>query len=965
MKDFFISYNRHDKQWAEWIAWTLEEAGYTVVVEVWDFKPGGNFVLYMQAALTQSQTTIAVLSEHFLSAVYVYPEWATAFAQDPQGTQRKLIPVKVDECAPPGLLASIVYVDLVDCEVGAAQQRLLTGVSEGRLKPTSSPPYPGKASKRSVPNPVPFPGVITHSLTDTSPTPPTPPLSLSAYDAQTWVGRDELIADLTQKLESGYRILVLTGITGIGKTALAEHLVVNVQNKGVPFHRLNFDDRGQGRDFLSGALSLLPKLGEVVTTADQQDPQNALQHLLTALRSKPFLIQIDSLELLLEGSEEGGWSAFRDGLWVDFLQQLLAGQECQSQLLLTTQAVPEALETEGYKYPQYWDQQVVSGLAEDEQLALFSKNGLEPDQEGVETLRRLGKLYDGHPLVLQVIAKDILSRPFNGDVQRYWQHYQAEFDEGERDRRRGNSPRSLQLRVKQRVEASLKRLPADAYQMVCRASVYRRPVPESFWVQLVGEMTESEPWSALEVLRGHNLVEEAFRGDGVLLLRQHNLVRGVARQLLRSEPGEWQVAHQTAAQVWLRDYEPEAGAPNLEQLRGKLEAFHHYCEVEDWEAAKGILIDEGAGLQLYNWSYYREMLPLFERLLGKVGAAVDVVCEKSIGNAYLQLSDYPRAIQRYQQSLATAREISDRDGEGRALGNLGIVYGRLSDYPQAIEYHQQSVTIAREIGNRQGEGIALGNLGNAYYFLGDYPQAIEYHQQSLTIKREIGNRQGEGNSLGNLGNAYYSLGDYPRAIAYHEQQLTLTREIGDRQGEGNALGSLGAAYEKLGDYPQAIEYCQQFLTIAREIGYRQGEGNSLGNLGNAYYFLGDYPKAIEYQQQSLTIAREIGDRQGEGIALENWGETLLRLKQYPEAQQHLQAALDTFKALGFREGEAEALHSLAELYHQTGHPDLALDHCTQALTLSRELGIPLLKECEDFLATLQAETDTSTEPDAH
>ena len=31
MKDFFISYNQADRAWAEWIAWILEEAGYTVV----------------------------------------------------------------------------------------------------------------------------------------------------------------------------------------------------------------------------------------------------------------------------------------------------------------------------------------------------------------------------------------------------------------------------------------------------------------------------------------------------------------------------------------------------------------------------------------------------------------------------------------------------------------------------------------------------------------------------------------------------------------------------------------------------------------------------------------------------------------------------------------------------------------------------------------------------------------------
>ncbi|MDX2213331.1 MAG: toll/interleukin-1 receptor domain-containing protein [Oculatellaceae cyanobacterium bins.114] len=53
-KDFFVSYNRHDKTWAEWVAWILEEAGYTVVIQAWDFRPGGNFVLDMQRAASSS-----------------------------------------------------------------------------------------------------------------------------------------------------------------------------------------------------------------------------------------------------------------------------------------------------------------------------------------------------------------------------------------------------------------------------------------------------------------------------------------------------------------------------------------------------------------------------------------------------------------------------------------------------------------------------------------------------------------------------------------------------------------------------------------------------------------------------------------------------------------------------------------------------------------------------------------------
>ena len=160
MKDFFISYNLHDKAWAEWIAWTLEEAGFTVIVEAWDFQPGGNFALYMDRAVREAKQTIAVLSQQFLDANYVHPEWAAAFARDPQGLQRKLIPVRVGECEPAGLLAQIVYVDLVGVPEFEAKQRLLNGLKE-RARPDEKPSFPGAVtpkSERVEPEPVAFPG---------------------------------------------------------------------------------------------------------------------------------------------------------------------------------------------------------------------------------------------------------------------------------------------------------------------------------------------------------------------------------------------------------------------------------------------------------------------------------------------------------------------------------------------------------------------------------------------------------------------------------------------------------------------------------------------------------------------------------------------------------------------------------------------------------------------------------------
>ncbi|SRR5256885_16655553 len=79
-KDFFVSYNKADRYWGEWIAWQLEEAGFSVVIQAWDFRPGSNFILEMQKAATEAERTIAVLSNGYLDALYTQPEWAAAFA---------------------------------------------------------------------------------------------------------------------------------------------------------------------------------------------------------------------------------------------------------------------------------------------------------------------------------------------------------------------------------------------------------------------------------------------------------------------------------------------------------------------------------------------------------------------------------------------------------------------------------------------------------------------------------------------------------------------------------------------------------------------------------------------------------------------------------------------------------------------------------------------------------------------
>jgi tetratricopeptide (TPR) repeat protein len=214
--DFFVSHAGSDRAWAEWVAWQLADAGFSVELDVWDWAAGQNFVTAMSDALDGSDRVVALFSAaYFDRSRYTTQEWTVAALHFP-GMANRLVPVRVEDVPAaemPAVLRPLVFRDVFGVDAKQARQVLLEAVA-GPRRPDDEPMFPGQGT----------PGGVS-SLGASGPRIPGSMPRVWSVPARNpgFTGRDGLLAAVRDRLLSGDRAVVqaLQGMGGVGKTQLA------------------------------------------------------------------------------------------------------------------------------------------------------------------------------------------------------------------------------------------------------------------------------------------------------------------------------------------------------------------------------------------------------------------------------------------------------------------------------------------------------------------------------------------------------------------------------------------------------------------------------------------------------------------------------------------------------------------------------------------------------------------------
>ena len=804
MKDFFVSYNKADKAWSEWIAWQLEEAGYTTVLQAWDFRPGSNFVLEMQRAAAEAKRTIAVLSPDYLDALYTQPEWAAAFAQDPKGEKGTLLPVRVRECEMEGLLPQIIYVDVVGLAEEACRDVLLEGVRRDRAKPKVAPRFPVEA-EHSMPERPCFPGVL-------------PRIWFVPHNQNpNFTGREPLLEELWKKLTSGPRaaLTAISGLGGVGKTQLVvEYAYRHVQDYEVVWWVRAEEPAKLAADYAALASPLY------LRESDESDQR----------------VIIDAVRRWLE--QHGGWLLIFDNARGPTEVREYLPQAGQGHVLITSRNPTWRGVASLSPVPVMERQKAVEFLLK------------RTDQDDEAAADALAEALGDLPLALEQAGAYMEStgRSLPDYLELFRKHQAKVLKKGAppKEEYPGTVMSTWELALQEMREAC----PAAADLLNLCAFL----APDSIAKELLVAGAEHLPKrladaagdsmafdEAVAALMRYSLVEVA--GDA---LSVHRLVQAVTRDRLTKKARQtWAEA---AVEVVNGAFPGESRDVRtwpvcLRLLPHAMAAAGHAEQLELAPEAAGRVLNQ-VGVYLQGRARFGDAKNAMERSLAIGEAAYGAnhptvaIRLSNLGSVLRDMGDLDGARSLLERALAI-QEVEhgwNHTSVGAVLGNLGSVLQDLGDRDKVrgerdrarAHYEEARVRLERALAIYEAEygpdhrlvSTPLNNLGTILRNLGDLQGALEYHRRALEIdEAEYGPNHPEvATDLNNIGSVLWDLGDVDGARAHVERALA----IGEAAYGANhptvaiRLNNLGDVHEALGDVRGARAYYQRALVLFRE-----------------------------------------------------------------------------------------------------------------------------------------------------
>ncbi|MEG3857949.1 NB-ARC domain-containing protein [Microcoleus sp. herbarium12] len=231
-----------------------------------------------------------------------------------------------------------------------------------------------------------------------------------APDISVFCGRTQQISELTEWIITEHcRLVVLSGVGGIGKTTLSVKLAQQLQGEFESVIWRSLRQAPTLANFLTYLMQFFERSPQINLPVDVDE---RISQLIEKLRHSKCLIVLDGLETILEPTKLAGH--YREGYekYGELIQRI-AEQQHKSCLVIVTREVPEAITLlVGERSPVRALK--LTGLQETEARDIFQAQDLLDEEKWTELI----KIYQGNPLELKLVAPAIREL-FSGKVSEF------------------------------------------------------------------------------------------------------------------------------------------------------------------------------------------------------------------------------------------------------------------------------------------------------------------------------------------------------------------------------------------------------------------------------------------------------------------------------------------------------------------------------------------------------------------
>lgn len=309
-----------------------------------------------------------------------------------------------------------------------------------------------------------------------------------------------------------------------------------------------------------------------------------------------------------------------------------------------------------------------------------------------------------------------------------------------------------------------------------------------------------------------------------------------------------------------------------------------------------------------------------------------------IGQVEAAESRFADAAASLTEARRRCREAGWVDGELDALSMLASVVERTGRIDDAERLDREVLRLANQAGAKPSAARALSNLGNDAFELGRLGEARELLLRGAALLGECGALAARANTLNSLGVVYIYLDQHTEALDALVEARDLARRTGRRTVTASTLNNLADLYVDDGRHGDALRVGEEALALATELGRPRSQCSALVVMSAAARGLGRLHDAYRLAQRALALADDVGMPLHRIRAQIQLAAIAAAGGEVVDARRHVEEVLANARAHDFRSEEAEALLVSAATERAAGDPATASEAARQALSAFQAIG---------------------------